>query len=70
MRIITVTGTNGKSTTAYVTAKLLEAGGFKVGLIGTMYYEYAGKKLPSEMTTPDPFELHRLLADMKAAGVQ
>lgn len=70
MRIITVTGTNGKSTTAYVTAKLLEAGGYKVGLIGTMYYEYAGKKLPSEMTTPDPFELHRLLADMKAAGVQ
>lgn len=70
LRIITVTGTNGKSTTAYVTAKLLEAGGHNVGLIGTMYYEYAGKKLPSMLTTPDPFELHRLFADMKAAGVE
>lgn len=70
LRIITVTGTNGKSTTAYVTAKLLEAGGHNVGLIGTMYYEYAGKKLPSTLTTPDPFELHRLFADMKAAGVE
>lgn len=70
MHIITVTGTNGKSTTAYVTAKLLEAGGYKTGLIGTMYYEYAGKKLPSTLTTPDPFELHRLFADMKSAGVE
>lgn len=70
LRIITVTGTNGKSTTAYVTAKLLEAGGHNVGLIGTMYYEYAGKKLPSTLTTPDPFELHRLFADMKSSGVE
>lgn len=70
MKIITVTGTNGKSTTAYVTAKLLEAGGFSTGLIGTMYYEYGGKKLPSTLTTPDPFELHKLFADMKAAGVE
>lgn len=70
MKIITVTGTNGKSTTAYITAKLLEAGGYKVGLIGTMYYEYGGTKLPSALTTPDPFELHRLFSDMKAAGVQ
>ena len=70
LRIVTVTGTNGKSTTAYVTAKLLEAGGFNVGLIGTMYYEFAGKKLPSTLTTPDPFELHRLFYEMKSAGVQ
>lgn len=70
LKIITVTGTNGKSTTAYVTAKLLEAGGYNVGLIGTMYYEYAGKKLPSTLTTPDPYELHRLFADMKASGVE
>ena len=70
LRIITVTGTNGKSTTAYVTAKLLEAGGFRVGLIGTMYYEYAGKKLPASLTTPDPYELHSLFADMRSEGVQ
>lgn len=70
MKIITVTGTNGKSTTAYITAKLLEAGGHKVGLIGTMYYEYGGKKLPSTLTTPDPYELHKLFADMKAAGTE
>lgn len=70
MKIVTVTGTNGKSTTAYITAKLLEAGGHKVGLIGTMYYEYGGKKLPSTLTTPDPYELHRLFADMKAAGTE
>ena len=70
LRIITVTGTNGKSTTAYVTAKLLEAGGYNVGLIGTMYYEYGGKKLPSSLTTPDPYELHSLFADMKNAGVR
>lgn len=70
LKIVTVTGTNGKSTTAYIASKLLEAGGYKTGLIGTMYYEYGDVKLASSLTTPDPYQLHKLFADMLASGVE
>lgn len=70
LKIIGVVGTNGKSTTAYIIAQLLRKGGKNVGLIGTMYYEYNDKKLNSDMTTPDPVELQKLLCDMADEGVE
>lgn len=70
LKIVTVTGTNGKSTTAYITAKILQYAGKNTGLIGTMYYEYAQKKLPSTLTTPDPYELNKLFADMVSENIE
>lgn len=70
LKIVTVVGTNGKSTTAYLIKELLERNGISCGLIGTMYYEYAGKRISSSLTTPDPAQLHKLFRDMVECGVK
>lgn len=70
LNIITVVGTNGKSTTAYIVKELLERNGISCGLIGTMYYEYNGVRLSSNLTTPDPIALQELFAKMLASGVE
>ena len=70
LKIITVVGTNGKSTTAYIVKELLERNGISCGLIGTMYYEYNGIRLSSNLTTPDPIVLQELFAKMLASGVE
>ncbi|MBD5085989.1 MAG: UDP-N-acetylmuramoyl-L-alanyl-D-glutamate--2,6-diaminopimelate ligase [Clostridiales bacterium] len=70
LKIITVVGTNGKSTTAYIVKELLERNGISCGLIGTMYYEYNGTRLSSNLTTPDPIVLQELFAKMLASGVE
>ncbi|NLM37018.1 MAG: UDP-N-acetylmuramoyl-L-alanyl-D-glutamate--2,6-diaminopimelate ligase [Firmicutes bacterium] len=64
LKLIGVTGTKGKTTTAFMIASILQAAGFKVGLIGTNYYLVNGEKLPSVNTTPASLELHRLFAEM------
>ena len=70
LKIITVVGTNGKSTTAYIVKELLERNSIACGLIGTMYYEYNGIRLDSNLTTPDPIVLQELFAKMLASGVE
>ena len=70
LKLIGVTGTNGKTTTTYIVKSIIEAAGKTCGLIGTNSIEYAGKTLPSKLTTPDPIELHRIFSDMVAAGVE
>lgn len=70
LKIITVVGTNGKSTTAYLIKELLQRNKVNCGLIGTMYYEYGDKKMPSNLTTPDPTTLQSLLREMLDAGMQ
>lgn len=70
LKIIAVVGTNGKSTTAYLIKELLERNGKKCGLIGTMYYEYNGKRIASSLTTPDPGELQKLFREMVDEGVE
>lgn len=62
-----LTGTNGKTTTAYLLEGMLSAAGRRPGLVGTVAYRYAGKSTPSPFTTPTPLELQALLAEMVAA---
>ena len=64
IKLISVVGTNGKTTTSYIIYNILKNYGYKSGLIGTMYIEYDGKRKDSKMTTPDPIELNKILKDM------
>lgn len=68
IRMIGVTGTNGKTTTTYVCKALLEALGRQVGLIGTVAYQIGGNTIPAAHTTPGALELQQLLDKMVAAG--
>ena len=70
LKIIGVTGTNGKTTTAYMLSSILKRAGKSVGIIGTLGVYYAHKKIAPELTTPDPLFLQETLADMAALGVE
>lgn len=68
IRMIGITGTNGKTTTTYVCKALLEGLGRQVGLIGTVAYQIGTSTMPAAHTTPGALELQRLLAEMVASG--
>lgn len=70
LKIVGITGTNGKTTTAYMFAAILNAAGKKTGVIGTLGALYGEKRVDTGLTTPDPIMLHRLLADMLAHGIE
>src|SRR5207244_4976424 len=63
-----ITGTNGKSTTAFLIESILNAAGRKCALVGTIEYHVAGKVLPAPHTTPEALELNRMLADALRHG--
>ena len=67
LKIIGVTGTNGKTTITTMISKVFEYVGKKVALIGTNGVFICGKKYDSEMTTPDPIELHNYFLKMVKA---
>ncbi|NLJ33970.1 MAG: UDP-N-acetylmuramyl-tripeptide synthetase [Firmicutes bacterium] len=66
---IGVTGTTGKTTTSFLLNAILERAGLKTGLLGTVCQKVGSSSRPSELTTPEPLELHRLFAAMKEQGV-
>ena len=68
LKMIGVTGTNGKTTTAFIIKKILEENGYKVGVVGTVGVAIGNEKYPADYTTPDPSVLHRYLYMMKMAG--
>lgn len=67
LRLVGITGTNGKTTTAYLTRAVLERKG-PAGLIGTVQNVVAGSAFPVARTTPEAVDLQRLLGDMLAGG--
>ena len=69
MSLIGITGTNGKTTVAYLIESILSAAGFKVGVIGTINYRYADKTFPNPVTTPESLDLQRIMSEMLQAGV-
>ncbi len=64
-----ITGTNGKSTTAFLIESILQAADRKTALVGTIEYHVAGKILPAPHTTPEALELNRLLSEGLGLGV-
>ena len=69
LTIIGITGTNGKTTTAYLIENILLAAGFQVGVIGTVNYRYKEKLFENPTTTPESLDLQRILAEMLSQGV-
>lgn len=70
LKIIGVTGTNGKTTTTYMLNSIFRAAGKKTGIIGTLGISYGEKFISPELTTPDPVFLHSIFADMVNTGVE
>ncbi|OGW68608.1 MAG: UDP-N-acetylmuramoyl-L-alanyl-D-glutamate--2,6-diaminopimelate ligase, partial [Nitrospirae bacterium RIFCSPHIGHO2_02_FULL_40_19] len=64
LSLIGITGTNGKTTTSYITKNILEVWGKKVGLLGTVQYIVANKILPASHTTPESLDLQGYLREM------
>jgi UDP-N-acetylmuramoyl-L-alanyl-D-glutamate--2,6-diaminopimelate ligase len=63
-----VTGTNGKTTTAYLLRAILEASGHRPGLVGTIEWHVGGAVRPAPFTTPEAIDLQRLFREMLDAG--
>jgi len=70
IKLVGITGTNGKTTTATLLYDLFLAMGYKVGLISTVEYRIAEKILPSNFTTPDAIQLNALLKEMVDNGCE
>lgn len=70
LRLIGVTGTNGKTTTTHLIKAVLEQAGHKVGLIGTIHHLIGNEVLKTHRTTPESLDLQRLLFHMTERGME
>ncbi len=68
MRMIGITGTNGKTTTAYLLHRMITAGSQRCGLISTVKYQYGKLEIAASRTTPEAYELQHLFALMYNHG--
>lgn len=69
LKLIGITGTNGKTTSTFMMKAILEEAGYKVGLIGTIANYIGKKKIESHRTTPESLELHQLFKEMVDEGI-
>ncbi len=70
LKMIGITGTNGKTSTSRIISDLLNASNVQTGLLGTIANEIGGKSYASSLTTPEPIELHNLLNKMVEDRIQ
>ncbi len=68
LRVIGVTGTNGKTTTVFMIRDILKAAGEATGLIGTIHYEFGERRIVAARTTPEATDLQRMFAEALQAG--
>lgn len=70
LRVIGITGTNGKTTTAFMVRNILRETGTPTGMIGTIFYEFGGRRISAVRTTPESLDLQQMLAKSRLAGDQ
>ncbi len=70
LKLVGVTGTNGKTTIATLLYNMFRKFGYKCGLLSTVCNYIEGEAIPADHTTPDPIELNQLLSRMVEAGCQ
>lgn len=69
LKVIGVTGTNGKTTITYILESIIKNTGKDAGVVGTINYRIKDRVVPAKNTTPGPLELQSLLADMVGSGL-
>lgn len=70
LKIIGITGTKGKTTTAYMIRDIMNASGKKTGMIGTIYNTYGNVQIESTRTSPESLDLQKILKDMVDADME
>ncbi|MBU0714946.1 MAG: UDP-N-acetylmuramoyl-L-alanyl-D-glutamate--2,6-diaminopimelate ligase [Verrucomicrobia bacterium] len=70
LQVVGITGTNGKTTTAFMLRDIFTDAGRHTGLIGTVAYEIGGRTIPANRTTPESVDLQDMLAQMVHVGCQ
>lgn len=70
LRVVGVTGTDGKTTTSHLISAVLEKGGYRTGIVGTVYLKIGDRLIPNpyHQTTPEAVEIQKSLAEMVEAG--
>ncbi|NWF92678.1 MAG: UDP-N-acetylmuramoyl-L-alanyl-D-glutamate--2,6-diaminopimelate ligase [Syntrophaceae bacterium] len=69
LRLIGITGTNGKTTTTYLLESILRKAGYGAGVIGTINYRFGQKAIPASNTTPESLDLQKILWEMAREGI-
>ena len=70
LKMIGITGTKGKTSITYILRSALENCGIKTGVIGTIGAFYGDKKIPTVNTTPESYELQKILREMADGGCE
>lgn len=70
LKLIGIVGTNGKTSVSHIISKIMNYGGIKCGIIGTLGSYYNGNYVEPSLTTPDPINLYRILNDMVLDGIK
>ena len=68
LKVIGITGTNGKTTVSYIVRHILRRADIAAGMIGAVEYDVGSRVLPADRTTPESLELQQMLAQMRDAG--
>ena len=68
LKVAGITGTNGKTTTAFLLKHILDSAQLRAGLIGTVRYEIGDRQIPATRTTPESLDLQDLLYQIRSAG--
>jgi UDP-N-acetylmuramoyl-L-alanyl-D-glutamate--2,6-diaminopimelate ligase len=68
LKLIGITGTNGKTTTSYLLESIFKKAGYEVGVIGTINYRFGERTTPAPNTTPESLDLQRILQEMLKGG--
>ncbi|MDR1482723.1 MAG: UDP-N-acetylmuramoyl-L-alanyl-D-glutamate--2,6-diaminopimelate ligase [Synergistaceae bacterium] len=70
LKMIGLTGTNGKTTTSYVIRSIIRSAGIRAGMLGTVVYDCGGVEMEAARTTPEGPDIQDMLAEMTSAGVE
>jgi UDP-N-acetylmuramoyl-L-alanyl-D-glutamate--2,6-diaminopimelate ligase len=68
LKVVGITGTNGKTTTAFMVRAIMEAAGIPCGLLGTVQYQIGQRVIPAERTTPESVEIQEMMSEMLRVG--
>ncbi len=69
LKVVGITGTKGKTTITYILEEILNAAGFRPGVVGTVEYRWAGRQFSAERTTPEAPDIQKFLRQMVEEGV-